>query len=132
MRLKNKIFKAKTLILFISSYLLIIIISDLVFALFITGNFLNLFEVLKSLPASFSPASLPCLIFPPNFFNQKENLTCPVDYSIIVANVYFAALSSYLFFTKKLKFPNWVVAFISLNLFVLSFMALKYYLDLNM
>lgn len=121
----------KNLLRFTGYYLLIVFIVNLVFVLILFPDIKTLFLIFPDMLRSLTVPSL-CLIFPVDYLNTSQGFNCPINYGIILLNIYFAALSVILIFTRKLKIFHWVIAFVFLNSLVLIVLALKDYLYSHM
>ena len=123
-------FNNKNIILFVFTYILLIVVVNLVIAIFLTPNFNVAISILLNWPTSLSFTSPSCLFFPLNPFDKSLSLYCPVNWGLILFNVFFTALSYLLVFSKKLKYTYWIIIFIFLNIFIALIFVLKNYLQM--
>ncbi|MDD2822470.1 MAG: hypothetical protein PHQ59_00105 [Candidatus Daviesbacteria bacterium] len=117
----------KSLARFVGYYLLIIFIVNLLFVIFLSRDLGIILTVFKNLPESLF-ISIPCTFFPVDMIHRNAGFNCPVDYGLILLYLYLALLSLGLVFSKKLKFPHWVIAFIFINFLILIILTLKDYM----
>lgn len=120
----------KNLLLFFSVYTILLFIIDALVVVLAQPASKRIGLLLK-LPFSLSLSLVPCDVLKINSFSAGGDAVCATDFGLILLYIYFAAPSFLLIFKKKLKFLNWIIGFIAINLIAGFFIILKAYIYLD-
>lgn len=108
-------------------YLLIIIVTNFIYALTIAPGFDGFIFTLSSL-FNTAPTFSVCNVVPLIDQIASKGAYCTYNIGFISINIYLAVLSYFLIFKRKIPFKYWIIAFVFLNILFLMFIRLKDYL----
>lgn len=117
----------QNLLTFGGIYLLIILVSNFIYALTIVPGFDGFILTVNNLFQS-SAAPTMCNIWPLSREITPGARYCTYNLGFVLLNIYFAIVSYLLVFKGKMPIKYWVIAFVFLNILILMFVRLKDYL----